>query len=993
MQSHIRSRGVLPTLIGVLCFARGGVGFGVDCQPNVIDDACDIECGDIGGPCDVPGCGASFDCNLNGVPDVCDPPPCVRLELVFFFDTSDSMRDDQPAVCDAITAALGVLTEQGAWLESEMRVIRDGGVRPCPCCLPEIEVESVVEVYCPAEVDPQHLCASPYFGGCPYDGNFEDWGFTTAVVAANKEWSSRRRMIFPIGDAGPRCGHDTVVQEDWNAVEAAAEYVAANGVVVVPIVKRGFSGLAQVLVDAGAPGGKWLDIAHAEFDLADELVELIMPQVCPTDCNQNGIPDECEPDEDCNGNDIQDICDIAAGTSNDCNDNLVPDECEPYEDCNGNEIQDICDIAGCEPLVEPACGDCNGNGVPDGCDIAAGTSLDVNANGIPDECVPLPAPYPHDRQKNRYISFDPNKAVMGGANLAFKIELKSIAQGSCNGPESAPCRYAQGTGINEPGDADCRRCAAGPYSGRACMSGPINCASFPCNQTAETCANDDPATAVTNVGLVGWVAPAPPPVAAGIFQAVQGVCSGEVDYIPCEVDADCPPGETCGPGFAQEGTAWADVIHVGDCEIVPQASYGIRAVDLDTGAESEELIVSTIPRPAHGVYAWWADTVSWKANFCNNGLPSGTTCVTDADCGGTPGSCVLGWGPPNGFTAVDDILATLSVFSAFGPNPVSPVGAGPMATPEVADITWADTGRNVLYWYSNSVPDSLSNMSDVQQIGLAFQGWPYPFYDPADCNFITHPSGDAGDSSMPEEGMMGGEMDGPLTSGGLTIVPSPELIQADETVDVQVFADTVENLGGYQVSIEVTGGTAGSLELEAVSIENARADFVFASASISSGTSVNGASLGAVLMSPGGWVFEGPPYLGTFTYRASADAAGVFTVSVRPEPGSFLNDAAGSVIDVSTEAATLVGCGVECMTDGHCDDADECTVDTCVANVCTFNPGPAGVTCDDGKFCTVGEECDGAGACAGGTTPCQPGESCCERWAECRTGSCLDPPP
>jgi hypothetical protein len=80
------------------------------------------------------------------------------------------------------------------------------------------------------------------------------------------------------------------------------------------------------------------------------------------------------------------------------------------------------------------------------------------------------------------------------------------------------------------------------------------------------------------------------------------------------------------------------------------------------------------------------------------------------------------------------------------------------------------------------------------------------------------------------------------------------------------------------------------------------------------------------------------------------------------------------------------------MSDGHCDDGDVCTADTCVVGTCTFSPGPPGVACDDGKFCTVGEECDGNGHCAGGTSPCTKHQNCCEFWDECRTGSCFSPP-
>lgn len=113
------------------------------------------------------------------------------------------------------------------------------------------------------------------------------------------------------------------------------------------------------------------------------------------DCNQNGIPDECEPQDDCQPNGILDFCDLHLGysedcqgdgipdecqlISNDCNSNGVPDECEPQEDCNTNGAQDICDIA--SGLSQ----DCNEDGIPDDCQLV---DNDCNTNGVPDECDP-----------------------------------------------------------------------------------------------------------------------------------------------------------------------------------------------------------------------------------------------------------------------------------------------------------------------------------------------------------------------------------------------------------------------------------------------------------------------------------------------------------------------------------------------------------------------------------------------------------------------------
>jgi len=152
----------------------------------------------------------------------------------------------------------------------------------------------------------------------------------------------------------------------------------------------------------------------------------------PPDCNWDGVPDECEPDEDGDGtidgcdncpgvanaeqvdtdrDGIGDICDACPMDSDNDLDNdgvcgdidNCPDLANATQgDCDFDLIGDLCTIASC-PLDEPACGDCNSNGIPDGCepyedcnstgvqdicDIASGRSMDCTGNGIPDECEP-----------------------------------------------------------------------------------------------------------------------------------------------------------------------------------------------------------------------------------------------------------------------------------------------------------------------------------------------------------------------------------------------------------------------------------------------------------------------------------------------------------------------------------------------------------------------------------------------------------------------------
>jgi len=166
------------------------------------------------------------------------------------------------------------------------------------------------------------------------------------------------------------------------------------------------------------------------------LVETERCLVCSCHCDcighsfaaiafEHPLPDvflpTCEPMEpgspgDCDSDSASDQCELLCGTP-DCNENSVPDECEPQDDCNGNLIQDICDIA------SGFSDDCNQNGVPDSCDLTSGVNQDCNADDIPDECerdaptVPSGEP---GYSKNRYLSFVPGSP---GINTALRVTL------------------------------------------------------------------------------------------------------------------------------------------------------------------------------------------------------------------------------------------------------------------------------------------------------------------------------------------------------------------------------------------------------------------------------------------------------------------------------------------------------------------------------------------------------------------------------------------
>lgn len=56
-----------------------------------------------------------------------------------------------------------------------------------------------------------------------------------------------------------------------------------------------------------------------------------------------------------------------------------------------------------------------------------------------------------------------------------------------------------------------------------------------------------------------------------------------------------------------------------------------------------------------------------------------------------------------------------------------------------------------------------------------------------------------------------------------------------------------------------------------------------------------------------------------------------------------------------------------CLNNGHCNDNNGCTDDTCNAGACVYTPNS--LLCDDGLFCTLTDVCSG-GICTGSGDPC-----------------------
>ena len=138
----------------------------------------------------------------------------------------------------------------------------------------------------------------------------------------------------------------------------------------------------------------------------------------------------------------------------------------------------------------------------------------------------------------------------------------------------------------------------------------------------------------------------------------------------------------------------------------------------------------------------------------------------------------------------------------------------------------------------------------------------------------------------------------------VSLVPSDLTIAPGEEVTVDVWVGGVPDLGAYEFTVDATGGRGGRLDLVAATIDDSRNDHVFHQVAHSTAADVE-AALIAARASDGGSQMTGRSYLGTYTFRASADARGPFLLAVWPGQRS-LTDAAGNNIDIRLPPTALI---------------------------------------------------------------------------------------
>ena len=142
---------------------------------------------------------------------------------------------------------------------------------------------------------------------------------------------------------------------------------------------------------------------------------------------------------------------------------------------------------------------------------------------------------------------------------------------------------------------------------------------------------------------------------------------------------------------------------------------------------------------------------------------------------------------------------------------------------------------------------------------------------------------------------------GSLTGAAFTVVAAG---QSNGEYVFDVFVQNVPELRTYQVKLEATGGTAGSLTMTDVRIDESRPDYVFTGNEAIKAADHGGSRLGGTLFS-GTVAVSAPKYAGTWRFRPSSDAAGTFNINVITGSESFVADVKNENLPVGAVGASV----------------------------------------------------------------------------------------
>jgi hypothetical protein len=370
-----------------------GAGCSEDCNFNLIPDECEEDCNGNGRPddCDIAS-GTSLDCNENGVPDECDIADGTE---------ADCNNNDVPDSCDL---ADGTSLDCNGNAVPDECDIADGTSEDCQ--------DDGIPDECQLNDAARDIVLTEGFEG----GVVPPAGWSAEVVNAGFTWKLADFNPFEgIYNADVEYDPALVPQDEWllspsvQLIGSATVSGQSNGspfwgggfpndnydVEVWAIVGTGVNDGDDILIglvdptwgDDTAPAFQWvpfsftftapaqpfrLGFRYVGIDGAQGSIDAIVLDgstgAPANDCNQNGIPDECDIDVAFGG-----FCDTG-DCSTDYNSNGIPDECETCGDLDGDGDVDMDDY---QEFLD-AYGTCDGD--PKYLDLA-----DLDADG----CITL----------------------------------------------------------------------------------------------------------------------------------------------------------------------------------------------------------------------------------------------------------------------------------------------------------------------------------------------------------------------------------------------------------------------------------------------------------------------------------------------------------------------------------------------------------------------------------------------------------------------------
>jgi hypothetical protein len=147
----------------------------------------------------------------------------------------------------------------------------------------------------------------------------------------------------------------------------------------------------------------------------------------------------------------------------------------------------------------------------------------------------------------------------------------------------------------------------------------------------------------------------------------------------------------------------------------------------------------------------------------------------------------------------------------------------------------------------------------------------------------------------------------------ISLRASESTISPGDEVFIEVFLESADDVRGVQFALEASGGIAGHLSIEEISIDGQREDYLFGAAQTVVSTDVHRGRILAARYNGGVSVTEGA-YVGTFRMIASDDARGTFQVSVKSDQSTLLRDSDGLPISYRTTNPTPIVVGLASTT-------------------------------------------------------------------------------